>query len=100
MLLFYCFNAIFHFAFASEPATAVGIAVIHSSFNIAAAIIFTPVSSIFEKMAYLTIDNPKVTVTTKFWKIRTGVKLRSCQIRDPDPGYPFPEHTGICSGAV
>ena len=55
MLLFYCFNAIFHFAFASEPATAVGIAVIHSSFNIAAAIIFTPVSSIFEKMAYLTI---------------------------------------------
>lgn len=28
---------------------------IHSSFNIAAAIIFTPVSSIFEKMAYLTI---------------------------------------------
>ena len=34
MLLFYCFNAIFHFAFASEPATAVGIAVIHSSFNI------------------------------------------------------------------
>lgn len=55
MLLFYCFNAIFHFAFANEPATAVGIAVIHSSFNIAAAIIFTPVSSIFEKMAYLTI---------------------------------------------
>ena len=39
----------------SIGATAVGIAVIHSSFNIAAAIIFTPVSSIFEKMAYLTI---------------------------------------------
>ena len=55
MLLFYCFNAVFHFTFAKEPATAVGIAVIHSSFNVVAAIIFTPVSSIFEKMAYLTI---------------------------------------------
>ena len=55
MLLFYCFNAVFHFTFAKEPATAVGIAVIHSSFNVVAAIIFTPFSSIFEKMAYLTI---------------------------------------------
>ena len=55
MVLFYSLNAIFHFAFANEPATAVGIAVIHSSFNIAAAIVFTPVSAIFEKMAYLTL---------------------------------------------
>ncbi len=55
MVLFYSLNAIFHFAFANEPATAVGIAVIHSSFNIAAAIVFTPVSAIFEKMAYVTL---------------------------------------------
>ena len=55
MVLFYSLNAIFHFAFANEPATAVGIAIIHSSFNIAAAIVFTPVSAIFEKMAYLTL---------------------------------------------
>ncbi len=55
MVLFYSLNAIFHFAFANEPATAVGIAIIHSSFNIAAAIVFTPVSAIFEKMAYVTL---------------------------------------------
>ncbi len=55
MVLFYSLNAVFHFAFANEPATAVGIAVIHSSFNIAAAIVFTPVSAIFEKMAYVTL---------------------------------------------
>ena len=39
------------------------------------------------KMAYLTIDNPKVTVTTKFWKIRTGVKLRVGYTGEAADGY-------------
>lgn len=39
------------------------------------------------KMAYLTIDNPKVTVTTKFWKIRTGVKLRAGYTGEAADGY-------------
>ena len=55
MILFYACNGIFRFAFAGEPASAVGIAIIHSSFNIVAALVFTPISSIFEKMAYLTL---------------------------------------------
>lgn len=39
------------------------------------------------KMAYLTIDNPKVIVTTKFWKIRTGVKLRAGYTGEAADGY-------------
>ena len=39
------------------------------------------------KMAYLTIDNPKVTVATKFWKIRTGVKLRAGYTGEAADGY-------------
>ena len=39
------------------------------------------------KMAYLTIDNPKATVTTKFWKIRTGVKLRAGYTGEAADGY-------------
>lgn len=65
MVLFYSLNSIFHFAFANEPATAVGIAIIHSSFNIVAAIIMTPISSILEKMAYWTLPKTEEEETMK-----------------------------------
>ena len=65
MVLFYSLNSIFHFAFANEPATAVGIAVIHSTFNIVAAIIMTPISSILEKMAYWTLPKTEEEETIK-----------------------------------
>ena len=39
------------------------------------------------KMAYLTIDNPKVTVTTRFWKIQTEIKLRADYVGSPAEGY-------------
>ena len=85
MLLFYCFNAVFHFAFANEPATAVGIAVIHSSFNIAAAIIFTPISSIFEKMAYLTIPKLESEEEDKI-PARSEIQILDTRFLDT-PGY-------------
>lgn len=65
MVLFYSLNSIFRFAFANEPATAVGIAIIHSSFNIVAAIIMTPISSILEKMAYWTLPKTEEEETMK-----------------------------------
>lgn len=55
MVLFYSLHAVLHFSFADEAATAVSIAIIHSSFNVVAAIVFTPFSSILEKMAYFTL---------------------------------------------
>lgn len=65
MVIFYSLNSIFHFAFANEPTTAVGIAVIHSTFNIVAAIIMTPISSILEKMAYWTLPKTEEEETMK-----------------------------------
>ena len=65
MVIFYSLNSIVHFAFANEPATAVGIAVIHSTFNIVAAIIMTPISSILEKMAYWTLPKTEEEETMK-----------------------------------
>ena len=38
-------------------------------------------------MAYLTIDNTKVVVTTKFWKIRTGVNIGADYVGVPADGY-------------
>lgn len=55
MVIFYSIHAVVNFAFADKAATAVSIAIIHSSFNIVAAIVLTPFSAILEKMAYLTL---------------------------------------------
>ena len=38
-------------------------------------------------MAYLTIDNSKVLVTTKFWKIQTEVKISGEYVGEPAAGY-------------
>ena len=55
MIVFYALNALVHFAFLNEAASALGIAVIHTAFNVAAVVIMFPVSSILEKLAYFTI---------------------------------------------
>lgn len=55
MAIFYSLNAIFEFAFLTRPASALGVAVIHTAFNVAAVILIYPVSGVLEKLAYLTI---------------------------------------------
>ena len=55
MVIFYALNAFFHFSFMDKPINALGIAFIHTAFNIAAVLIMFPVSSILEKLAYLSI---------------------------------------------
>ena len=55
MAIFYAVNALVHFAFLSEAASALGIAVIHTAFNVVAVVIMFPISSVLEKLAYLTI---------------------------------------------
>ena len=39
------------------------------------------------RMSYLTIDNTKVVVSTKFWKIRTGIKISANYVGAPADGY-------------
>lgn len=55
MVIFYTLNAIFQFAFLNTSASALGVAVIHTAFNVAAVIAIFPISAVLEKLAYLTI---------------------------------------------
>ena len=59
MILFYSINALFPFSFMEESATQVGIAVVHSTFNIFATLLLLPFGNGLVKLACLTIrDNP------------------------------------------
>lgn len=55
MAVFYAINAFVHFEFLEYAASAVGVAVIHSAFNVAAVIVIYPFTSFLEKLVYLTI---------------------------------------------
>ena len=55
LLLFYLLNMFLHFDFLDQPANAIGIAVIHSVYNIFATCILLPFSKGLEKLSCLTI---------------------------------------------
>lgn len=55
MAVFYAIDAFVHFEFMGQAASAVGVAVIHSAFNVAAVIAIYPFTTILEKLVYLTI---------------------------------------------
>ena len=55
MCLFYILNYAVHFAFMGQAARPVGIAVIHTVYNIFATVILLPFTDFLEKLAYLTI---------------------------------------------
>ncbi len=56
---FYALNGVFHFAFLSEQATPVTIALIHTAFNVLATVLLFPFRKMLEKLAVVTVkDNP------------------------------------------
>lgn len=57
MALFYGVNAFVDFAFLGDDATAAGIAVVHSCFNVAATLCLLPLSGMLEKLAVWTIKD-------------------------------------------
>lgn len=59
LVLFYTVNAFVHFEFLDAPATALGVAIIHSVYNIFATAILLPFSSGLEKLSYLTLPEEK-----------------------------------------
>lgn len=75
MAVFYAMNAFIHFAFLEEAASALGIAVIHTAFNVAAVIIIFPVSWILEKLAYLTIPETEEEREKEAEKSRKEIQL-------------------------
>mgnify|MGYP000024349697 CR=1 FL=1 len=55
MVAFYAVNSFVHFDFLNDAATPMGIAVIHSTFNIAATLVLLPFGKVLVKLATLTI---------------------------------------------
>ena len=55
MVVFYTANSFVHFAFLEDAATAAGIAVVHSIFNVCATLALLPFSRVLERLACLTI---------------------------------------------
>lgn len=55
MVIFYSLNAVIHFAFLGDSASAVGVAVIHTVFNVIAVIVMFPFTFVLEKLAYITL---------------------------------------------
>lgn len=58
--LFYAVNAFVHFEFVDQPISTVGIAVVHSLFNIFTTLILLPFSKQLEKLAKVTIREKSV----------------------------------------
>lgn len=68
MIVFYSLNAFINFTVLQESASAAGVAVIHTFFNVSATIMLLPFSKLLEKLAYLTIkedDKEKETASSK-----------------------------------
>lgn len=59
LCLFYVVNSFMNFSFMGDAATPVGIAVMHSTFNIIATVIWFPFSNLLVKLACLTIKDQK-----------------------------------------
>lgn len=59
MVVFYAINSVVHFSFLGESASAAGIAIIHSLFNIGCAIVLYPFSNLLVKLSELTIKEDK-----------------------------------------
>lgn len=55
MVAFYAINSFVHFDFLNDAATPMGIAVIHSTFNITATLVLLPFGKVLVKLATLTI---------------------------------------------
>ena len=62
MIVFYSLNAVVRFSFMDQAATAMGIAVVHSAFNVAATLVLLPFSRGLVKLACMTIKDADVRV--------------------------------------
>ena len=55
MTVFYTVNMFVHFSFLNDTANEMGIAVIHTTFNIITTALLLPLRNVLEKLAYMTI---------------------------------------------
>lgn len=59
MAVFYTLNAFLHFGFMDHSATALGIAFIHTTYNVVTVLLFLPLTNGLIKLTYLTIPEDK-----------------------------------------
>ena len=59
MILFYAANAFVHFGFLGDAANAAGIAVVHTTFNVLATLLWLPFNKVLVKLAKLTVRDTK-----------------------------------------
>lgn len=64
MIVFYGINAFVHFGFLDTAANEMGIAIIHTAFNVLATSILLPFANVLEKLATLTVRDKKTEVKT------------------------------------
>lgn len=64
MVVFYGINSFVHFAFLKTPADAVGIAMIHSLFNIGCAIVMFPFADWLVKLSYISVREKEETTAS------------------------------------
>lgn len=57
MAIFYAINAFVDFSFMESAISPLGVAVVHSAFNIAACIVLLPFSKLFVKLVYFTVPD-------------------------------------------
>lgn len=83
MAIFYSLDAIIHFAFLDDPISAIGVAVVHSLFNIVACIVLLPFSGLLVKFVYWTVPDK----ATEEEISPVGVELKTLDTRFLDnPG--------------
>lgn len=91
MVIFYALNAALQFAFMDKAASALGIAIIHTTFNVVAVIAIFPVTWILEKLAYITLpvlpseeteneeDKTEIQILDARFLDRPGFALEQCK---------------------
>ena len=88
MIPFYILNGIMDFAFMDTASSALGVAVIHTAFNVLMLVIIFPFTQILEKLVYFTIplteaeqikDPRKVQILDPIFLDRPGLALEMCK---------------------
>ena len=81
LLGFYALNAAFRFAFVDTPINALGIAMVHSLFNLFTTVILLPFSKLLEKLAKVTIrdNNNQVALLDERLMLSPGFAIAECR---------------------
>lgn len=84
MIIFYSLHAVLNFAFMETSISALGVAVVHTAFNVVAVVLIAPFSSVLEKLVYITIPETQE-------ELEAQKNKKDVQILDPrflsTPGF-------------